>query len=189
MVYDPITGREFTTDPAQDKMLVNFFMDSAINNFQSEKAGRPIYDDVEKVTIIAPGQKNSEFVGRVTDEHRFRWPDLYAKFKAGLEQVPEGTPLEMWPPMSKAQAQNLRALNIHTVEQLAGLPDSGLVLLGMGARDLQTKALTWLKSAEDGKPLAEAQAANERLAAELSVRDQQIEALQAAVAKLQEKSQ
>jgi len=184
-MYDPVTGKEFSTDPGQDKMLVSFHMDSALNNYKTSQEGRPVYDDVEKVTIIAPGQKNSEFVGRVADEHRFRWPDIYAKFKAGQEQVPNGTPLEQWPWMTKAQVMNLKGVNIHTVEQLGGLPDAGLTVVGMGGRDLRDKAAAWLQSANDGKPLAEALAANEILRQELAVQKQQLDAMQAAIAKLQ----
>lgn len=188
-LYDSATGFSFSDkhDPADDKMIVVFSLDSALNEGESEKQGRPVYYEVEKITIIAPGQKNSEVVERVKDHHRRQYPRQYEAFKAGQEQVPDGMPVDQWPPLTKAVAQNLKALHIHTVEQLAALPDSGLSSIGMGARELREKAVNWLKMANDGKPLAEAQAQNELLKSELEVKGQQIESLQAAVAKLQEK--
>lgn len=184
-MYDSATGMSFKPEGEPDKAIPEFFMEAAPNPFQSEKEGRPVFDDVEKVRILIPGQRLQEAVERVKDHHRLRWPAQYAAFKAGTEAPVDGMPIEEWPPLTPALAKNLRHMEIRTVEILAGLSDAQLPSLGMGGRELREKAKTWLANASDGKPLAEALAKNTELQAKLDVQGQTIEAMQAAIEKLQ----
>jgi hypothetical protein len=69
----------------------------------------------------------------------------------------------------------LKALNIHTVEALAAIPDSALSWLG--ARTRRDQAQKYLASAKDG-------AATIQMAAELAKRDADIEALKQQIAEL-----
>lgn len=188
-MLDPITGREFSTDQQPDRLIPEFYLHAIQNNFKSEQEGRPVFDDVEKVRIIIPGDKHTRVEERVTDEHRQRWPRQYEAFKTGLEQSPEGFPIELWPPISPALALNLKALGIPTVEALSVVTDAALGNIGIGARELRAKAKAYLQQAEDGKPLIAALADKERLEGELVVRDKQIADLQAAVAQLQRSTQ
>lgn len=148
-----------------DTAVPRFFLDKALNPFKSQEAGHPVYDEVEKVDIIIPGQNQSIATERIKDHHRERWPNAYAAWKKGLEIATEGSPLEMWPPLTPAQVANLKVLNITTVEQLAQLPDSALSKIGMGARDLQIKAKAWLTESNRGEALSQAMAENAKLAA------------------------
>lgn len=185
-MYDATTGMDFDTK-GQDVSFPEFYMRAVQNNFRSEREGRAVFDNLEYVKIITPGDKRSIPDVAVKDEHRARWPRQYAAFKEGLTEVADGTPLESWPPISANPAliAELKAANIRTVEALAGLSDALLVAVGMGGREWRGKAQTWLRQAADGAPLAEAQARLEAQAAELAVRDRQIADLTAAVERLQ----
>lgn len=60
--------------------------------------------------------------------------------------IPEnGTPIIGWQLISPAVQQQILQANVRTVEDLAVLNESGLSRIGMGARDLQNKALAWLE--------------------------------------------
>lgn len=193
-MYDPLTAMEFKPGGGQadaDKtMIVEFFTEAQQNQFRSAEEGRPVFDDVEKVRIIIPGSRLSGdgVIERVKEDHRRRWPQQYAAFKAGREAPVDGTPITEWPPLSPAQARNLAALNVRTVEALAAVTDAALGDLGMGARELREKARTWLLHLVDGKPLAKATSEVAELRAQLAAKDETIASLTEAVAKLQAKT-
>lgn len=125
---------------------VEFFMDDVYQPFKSNKEGRAVYEPVEMVRVIAPGAK-SEYVCRVfhpepgpEDQDRVkrrdwaqRFPKQYEAFKSQQVQVPDGTPLEMAKFLASHRVKELKAANIHTVEQYANMPDSVVQTLGMGA--------------------------------------------------------
>lgn len=121
------------------------------------------------VKIIIPGARGTEAWEVVTDEHRQRWPQEYAAFKAGLEQPVTGTPLREWPcaEMTPGRVKELAFLNILTVEHLAMVNDANVVHLGMGARALRDKARLYLSVAENQTaPIERLVTENERLAAD-----------------------
>jgi hypothetical protein len=136
-------------------LFAEFYLGSVIDNAESQLHGRPIYKSVDFLRIIFPGDNtktydkpvNMQMVGnRPPDPDRF--PRQWAQYQAQQTQVQDGTPIEQWPPISKAQALNLKSLHIHTVEQLAALSDGNLNW--MGARQLRENAKAWLDEAESG---------------------------------------
>lgn len=131
---------------------VRFYNDALLNEAKSEKEGRPIYDNVEMVEILFAGDTTKKKGGKATDgnpPYYLRFPKQYAMFKQQNEEVQDGTPIEHWPPITKAQAMELKAINIHTVEMLAATSDANL--RWMGARQLRENAKAWLNEAEAGK--------------------------------------
>lgn len=119
------------------------------NNFKSEQKGRPIYDEVEWITIRVAGDRNSVVERKVTDIDRQRFPAHYEIFKAGEKMAESGTPIEEWTSISRSQAANLKAINIYTVEALAGISDQGIANIGLGGRDLVEQAKAFLEAAKD----------------------------------------
>lgn len=158
-------------------LYVQFYIESVRDDEASLEEGRPIYKDKEYVKIIPVGDKNTVVCrpidlngsGSVPPDN-IRWPSQYAAFKNQQQQVTEGTPLEQWPPLTKSQVLMMKAVNVHTVEQLCQVSDQNLGNLGMGARDLREKAKVYLESAKNGAlPMAAQQ--------EITDLKQQIEAL------------
>jgi hypothetical protein len=155
-------------------LFVQFYMESLKDEEQSAEKGRPIYIDREFIKIIPVGDKNTvvcrpvrkTWEGDVPPDNE-RWPQQYAAFTNQQTQVTEGTPLEQWPPLSKSQVMTLKSVNVHTVEQLSVVSDTNLQNLGMGARDLRDKALAYLKDADSGSGLAEAQETIKKLTMEI----------------------
>lgn len=147
-----------------------FYSEPVQMDFKSKQAGHPIFEDQEFVKMIIPGTRGSVIVERVNDEHKARWPEQYAAFKAGREAPLEGTPLREWPvsAMTASKAEELAFFHIRTVEQLAALGDDKLQNLGMGARELRERAKIWLDVAKNGSaPLERMQSNIERLIADV----------------------
>lgn len=133
-------------------LFVRFYSDAILNQQKSDIEGRPIYDQVEMCEILFAGDNTKTKVGRATDgnpAYYLRFAPQYAAFKKQEEVVQDGTPIEHWPPITKAQAMELKAMNIHTVEMLANVPDVNLKW--MGARQLRENAKVWLSEADAGK--------------------------------------
>lgn len=174
--------------PPQDGLYIRFFEASQKDDEATAKAGRPIFQKVEKVEIRIPGDKTNAPVKFVTDEHRQRWPKQYAAWKQGLDQdTADGTPLEKWPGVDVAQVDELRALRIRTVEHLAAVTDSALGNLGPGWRPIRQAALDWLAAAKQMAPLTAVRAENEELKARAEAQQKMIDELSAAVKELQGK--
>lgn len=155
---------------ADSRLWVQFYIRPVQNKFRSEEAGRPIFDEVEFVKIIVPGDKNLIFDQPADASHQHRFPKQYDRFKAGHKQSNDGTPLEAVTWLTVGQVAEFKALNIMTVEQLADVSDQ-LAQRFMGAFELRRKAQAFLEASKG-------EAATSKLAAELEKRDNQIAALQ-----------
>ncbi len=113
-------------------LFVEFDTMPELQEFASTEAGRPIYKDIEIVRIYKPGvnqptiRKVQATASSTTPSDYDRWPQAYAAFKNKAVIVHEGTTLESWPPLTKSDVLNFKAANIHTVEQLAEVPDTAL---------------------------------------------------------------
>jgi hypothetical protein len=148
------------------KLYVQFYIRPVMNNFRSSEEGRPIYEEQEYIRIIVPGDSKTTVDCPVDETFRMRFEKQYDKFKKGLAQAVEGTPLEMWPQMTVGLCAELKAMNVSTVEQLASL-DDGKAQKIMGSHDLRRKAQAFLDAAQG-------EAANNKMVAELEKRDDEI---------------
>jgi hypothetical protein len=158
------------------KLMVNFYVRAVQNNFKTSQEGRPIFDEVEFIRIIIPGDTKTIIDTKVNPEYRHRFADKYERFQKGLAQAQSGTPLEVWPQMTVGQVAELKAMHISTVEQLADLSDV-LAQKIMGSHQLRQKAQAFLEAAAG-------EAQNSKMAAELEKRDVEIAALKEQMAQI-----
>lgn len=158
-------------DKGDENLRVAFSYFPHFNESESNKEGRPIFDQKVYVTIIVPGQQ--DVVHRVAwakDFHRF--PRQHAAFKNNENQdAASGTPLKVLPWLQLNQVKELEYFNCFTVEQLANLPDSSAGKF-MALQTLKQKAKDYLEAAKGAAPLT-------AMRAELEERDQKIVAMQA----------
>ena len=127
-------------------------------------------------TWIANQERNAKN-NRVPREFVDHWKKMYAAFKQGQEAPLNGSPIKDWSAISPAQCKNLIAMRILTIEDLAACNAEGMKRIGMGARDLVTKAKNWLRSTQDHGAvtfeITQLQNENEQLKAEnLTLREQ-----------------
>lgn len=146
-----------------DGCAIRIWTDPVENPFQSEKQGRPIFDEGIYVEVIAPGSKGSTpvfLVERTYHESVGLPPQKSPQYEQFADQIKAykdnesttgltGTPLAEWPEVSRSMAASLRASEIYTVEALAALPDNKLTVVGPDGRTWRTKAITWLESTKD----------------------------------------
>ena len=112
------------------------------------RLGDGSYVNVEYVEILTPGDNKASPVQKVTDRTRQKYGWHYDRFRRGLEVSREGVPLEMFPVLDPAQVMMLKAVNVFTVEDLAGVSDANLHRIPMGLT-LRRDAQTWLKSKKE----------------------------------------
>lgn len=137
----------------EEKLFVQFYIHPKENSTKSLEAGRKICEDREYIRIIVPGDKDNivERPANINDQRRF--PSQYAAFKNGqTDPVMSGTPLKMWPMMSRAMVEELAYFKIFTVEQLADLPDN-LAGQFMGIQRFKQSAKDFVEAAKSSAPL------------------------------------
>jgi hypothetical protein len=150
-----------------------FSMEPEQNFAKSEEAGRPIFEDVEYITIMVPGDKDNMPKRPVRWSDKQQYAQQYAAFKANKEQVVEGTPLSSLPFMSKAQVLEFQAVGLRTAEQVRDMSDSiGQKFIGI--HSLKKRVTDFLEAAAGAAPLT-------KMRAELEARDNEIEVLRRAV--------
>ena len=155
--------------------------------FDSEQAGRPIFKEVDYVTIHFPGDATKRVCRPVklksdasTPSDPERFPRQWERYQRLELQVQDGTPLEQWPMLNRADARSYKAINIHTVEALAAVSDQNLDSLGHGGRLIRDKAVAWLAAAKSGGDISRLVSENATLRTELDQMKGQISALLAA---------
>lgn len=173
--------------------IADFYMGYVLNDAKTHEAGRPIYDDQERIRIRWAGNTKSEFHAPASDRsdrpvvnpidksrHWPKWKDhpdfkaAYDAFKAGLDQAVNGTPISELPFLTEARRAELKAVNIFTAETLANLDDKTLGKLGMDMRSLKMQAQAFLERAAGA-------AVDAKHAAEMDALRREMEALRAQV--------
>lgn len=151
-----------------DGLLVEFYIKPILMEAESQEKGHPTYEDRVFTRIVAPGntkttwdhisegviylydRETGEQVGYDIDENLplekcepMRFPKAWARFTKKGEKVKEGWAIESWGAITRSLAETLKAMNVHTVEALAGLSDSAAsnIMGGLKYRNLAKAAL------------------------------------------------
>jgi hypothetical protein len=150
MAADPLVIPVFKIHTQQNKAL-------------TKKEGRPIFEDMEVVEVRFAGNRQTVSVfpahaicGEMQDDegdsrpmtYAERWPDQYKRFKAKVQQIASGTPVDELPFLTQAKRSELKALSIYTAEALAALDGNELKNLGQGGRELKNQAIAYLDNAK-----------------------------------------
>ena len=165
---------------ADDTLAVRFFSHPRQNEAKSQEEGRPIFEDVDYIEIMQPGNKDSIVRRPATPMDIQRFARHYEAYKARTgEEILEGTPLKEWGLLTGAQCAELEFMNIKTVEQLAGVSDSNAQNM-LGVMALRQKAQDYLEASKESatiEALAEAKRENEKLQETVAELAQKVELL------------
>ena len=143
-----------------DILHVSFYERAVYNSFKSTKAGHPVYDNVDHVTIMRPGDSLSIIDTYASEGHKRRFPRQWALYqnKKGPDEQIVGMPVAEWPAITRAQAEELRGRKFYTVEQVAGASDLQIQSLGMMGTMMRQKAQAYLAAADkSAAPSADAE--------------------------------
>lgn len=172
---------------SDEQGIVEFSMESIYNQEKSAAEGKPIYEDVEYISIQFAGDKTTKhfrpvvkewksgIVGQGVPPDTERWKRAYEIFKSGLEAPQSGTPVEHWHLISGPDAKALKHYGIKTVEQLASVHDGNLAWAG--ARKMRDMAVSWLESTKENAGVSQLAKENAELRNDLEAMKNQLAAL------------
>lgn len=159
-------------------LWVEFFPGKRPNEFRSKETGKPEYDLIDFIKKCNPGDPTNVIERPARDEDKDEFPQQWAAYQRRTSYRPEnGTPLEDWPRLDVATVAKLKALEFHTVEQLAECSDQQCQRIGMGCYELRTKAAAYITAAKDSSLV-------QKQADDLTLRNQEIADLKDANARL-----
>lgn len=154
------------TDFAEKAVYPIFSYESIENIAKSEQAGRPIFEEVEMVSVHIAGERNLVHTARTNEEcgrdgfRKVTWAerfkDEYSAWKDGEAQGVRGTPLTALQKFGVTQNQISLCLarKVHTVEALMQLEGQNLKSLGMDANALKEAAREYMADRNDKRTLA-----------------------------------
>lgn len=162
-------------------LFVEFYDEDVHNELKSSQQGRAIFEKVVYCKIIFPGDRSKSYIEKVrmhddanNPSHPHRFPRQWAAYEAQHEQVPDGMPLEQWPPMTKQRVKELKTLHIHTVEQVAALSDQTGPIIGLDWRKMRDMAVATLQPAAASVEISRLGKENEELKAKLDAMNAQV---------------
>lgn len=157
-----------------ERLAVRFFRKAKQNPDKTAAEGRPIFDEFDYIQIMVPGDRGSAHVRPIRPADLVRFRQQYDHWKETQNNdMVSGTPIDVLG-LSLAQVEEYRYFGVRTVEQMAELRDDICQKL-MGAINIKQKAIAYLQIIKDEAPLRKVQV-------ELDKRDNEIEALKAAIA-------
>jgi len=193
-------------------LLVRFYAKPVLMEAISKDQGYPYYEDRVYVNIVSPGNTktvwdmlargvNPKYKEISKDEYEqdgweidetegeadpIKYPEAWALFLKKGEKGHKGWDISEWGAITRSFAESLKALNVPTVEALAGLSDSAAanIMGGRKFRDLAKAAL------EEQELLSLASAEQEKASkAEERVKtlEKQLEGLQAQINSMKKK--
>lgn len=147
--FKPVQMASYGDDSA---VMARFDDDMVKNEYRSSTEGRVVYDHMIRVDLEYPGNNLSTYSYRFSPEEgqkgnqwTQRFPRQWQAFLDQKEQVPDGTPIEMWPPLDKKRVFEMKAMKIFTVEQVAALTDTTGPNMGLEWRKMRDMAIAYLK--------------------------------------------
>lgn len=145
------------------RLLVRFTNEPVQDPDKSRVEGRPIFKDCPHITIMKPGSRDS-IIRPVRDTDKIRFSQQWQMFEKGQEMSLEGTPLEAWPGITRSLVEELKYMNVFTVEQLVAMPDVHAQNV-MGYSLLKRRAQAFLDAAAGTAPVEAMSAEIEELKA------------------------
>lgn len=170
----------------EQQVSVSFYNEAVHMTYESEKQGRPIFQDMPHVRIIIPGDKNTMIERKATAPDKQMYPYAWSRFQQGETTGNIGTPLEQWPQITRSQVKEARYFEVNTVEQLSMISDEHITKLGMGFRSLRQSAKDYLEAAKTGAIESALAAKNARQQDEMDALKAQVASLAAALAESKE---
>lgn len=177
---------DHTHTNADANLAVRFYMDAVEDESKTAEEGRLIAVDMEMIEIRVRGAKNDVVQRPARPEDYKRFPGAYRAFKDNKDVAYEGTPLKMWPPVSKAMCLELEFLGFHTVEQLAEASDT-VVGKYAGMQKYKQLARSFLASSKDVSVISKMQKTNDDLQNQLASVKQMNDKLMARIEALEAK--
>lgn len=176
-----------------DRLGVIFYNRTVEDPERTKEEGRKCFKTREFIKIMVPGDRMNiidrpvQRTGVLPTDDVLRFSRQYEKFKAKEEQAAhDGLPLSLWPAMPGPLAEELKHINVFTVEQLATLSDTYVGKVPMG-HAWKKKAEEFVKALTDQAQVSKLQAALAERDARLDAQDKALKDQAAIIEKLQKR--
>jgi hypothetical protein len=118
---------------ADSQLAVRFYKRPVEIKDETIAQGRPIFKEMDFITIMTPGDQLNIIDTIAEDRHKRRFPLHWADYqnKTGNHEGFTGTPLSEWPLLTMGQAEELKGIKFYTVEAVANCGDQQLQRIGM----------------------------------------------------------
>lgn len=174
-----------TASYGDDSGVMAMFDDEFVKNeYKSEREGRAVYDHYYCIELQWPGDNTKTFKYRFLvdgadkgNHWTERFPKQWEAFRNSKQQTPDGTPIEMWPPLDKKRVYELKANKIFTVEQIAALTDMTGPNLGLDWRKMRDQAVAFINPSASMVQVSKLTAENEELRFKMQALEQQVSAM------------
>ena len=158
--------------------------ESAVVRFHKHPYKDDLHDFVE---IIFPADTKSITDRPVKESDKQRYSRQWEAYQKGEEFKQEGFPLESWVEMDPGMVREYNHHKIYTVEQLAGMNETNLTNLGLGARTLHTKAKAFIEAHKGTKEAVKFAALNEQQGKQIEFLTKTVDELKIQLESLQPK--
>lgn len=192
MIASDDANPDFVGQKNPDSSLsVLFYSKPLKNEFKSGEAGRPIFDDADMVKIFLPGDDKNIIDTFARDDHKARFPRQWQHYQnklAGDQRLAGKTPIDQWPRITPAQAEELRAIKFLAVDDIANASDHQLqaigMIAGMSPHAFRDAARSYLRVASGEAAESKTAAALASVTEENAAMKEQLAAMQAQLAAL-----
>lgn len=176
-----------------DRLGVIFYNRTVEDPERTRQEGRKCFREREFVKIMIPGDRQNivdrpvQRTGTLPTDDVMRFPKQYERFKAQQSQAAhDGTPLSLWPAMPGALAEELKYINVFTVEQLATLSDAYVGKIPQG-HQWKKKAAEFVTALKDQEQVSKLQSALDERDARLDAQDKALKDQAAIIERLQKR--
>ncbi len=171
-------SEQFRLGAPDARLYVEFHLHPVENEDETAKQGRPIFEDREYIRVQAPGDRLLVSDKALTPALKAMYAQQYQAWKSGEDaDAAAGTPLSMWPGVTRAQVEELKFVRARTVEQLAGMTDGALATMGPGYMKVRQAARDFVEQSAGRAPLTALRAENDDLKARLAALEEQMGAV------------
>ena len=151
------------------------FYDRAVKTGEVGKNGLPRFKTVCFCEIRIKDNTSEVYDQPATEEKIRRFPAEYARYKLGKKQVTNGTPLEQFAFLNRAEVETLKVHGVFTVEALAEMDKKRALQLGLGEE--QQLAEKFLQQARNNGAIKQWQQKEEDYLARIKDLEEQLSVL------------
>ena len=164
------------------KLVVRFFKEVMLDVEASKEAGHKKFRDAVMIQIMVPGDRRHIVVREVRPDDIQRFNEKYTKFMANEQTEVDGYPISQWPAVTRAQAEELKYLGFHTVENLAETSEA-VMSKYPGLREISRRASAFIMAQKESAPVEKLQGQIDDLAKQNEVLQMQLREFMAGAGK------
>lgn len=148
--------------PGDEQLVVRFWYQPVEDKEATLREGRYVAKEVVYIEARAIGKVNSLFSRKATPRDLDRFKERYERWLSDQESPSEGTPIDEWPSITRAQAAEFKYRGINTVEDILLVSDSAAQSF-LGFEHIRNLAKSFIEFGASEKAARELQEREDRI--------------------------